>query len=48
MGVGMVAVVQADEKEEALQLLDGHFKSFELGTVTEEPGIRVKNYGIKF
>ncbi|WP_048150092.1 phosphoribosylformylglycinamidine cyclo-ligase [Palaeococcus ferrophilus] len=47
MGVGMVAVVPAEEKEDALQLLNGHFESFELGKVVEEPGIRVENYGVK-
>lgn len=47
MGVGMVAVVPREEKEEALQLLNRHFESFELGKVVGEPGIRVENYGIK-
>ena len=47
MGVGMVAVVPKEESEEALQLLNRHFESFELGVVTEEPGIRVENYGVK-
>ncbi|WP_209477605.1 phosphoribosylformylglycinamidine cyclo-ligase [Thermococcus stetteri] len=47
MGVGMVAVVPAEEKENALQLLNRYFESFELGRVVEEPGIRVENYGIK-
>ncbi len=47
MGVGMVAVVPREEKEEALQLLNRHFESFELGKVVREPGIRIENYGIK-
>lgn len=47
MGVGMVAVVPQEEKEEALQLLNKHFESFELGKVVGEPGIRVENYGVK-
>lgn len=47
MGVGMVAVVPQEGKEEALELLNRHFESFELGRVVEEPGIRVENYGVK-
>ncbi|WP_297509311.1 phosphoribosylformylglycinamidine cyclo-ligase [Thermococcus sp.] len=46
MGTGMVAVVPAEEKEEALEVLNRHYESFELGVVTEEAGIRVENYGI--
>jgi len=46
MGVGMVAVVPAEEKDDALDLLNKHYESFELGTVTEEPGIRIENYGV--
>ncbi|ASJ08404.1 phosphoribosylformylglycinamidine cyclo-ligase [Thermococcus siculi] len=47
MGVGMVAIVPQGESEEALQLLNRHFESFELGTVTRDPGIAVENYGIR-
>ncbi len=47
MGVGMVVVVPGEEKEEALEILNRHYESFELGVVTEEPGIRVENYGVK-
>lgn len=47
VGVGMVAVVPQEGKEEALELLNRHFESFELGNVVEEPGIRVENYGVK-
>ncbi len=47
MGVGMVAVVPREEKDEALEILNKHYKSFELGTVTEGPGIRVENYGVR-
>lgn len=46
MGVGFVAIVPKEEKEEALDLLNKHYESFELGTVIEEPGIRVENYGV--
>lgn len=46
MGVGFVAIVSKEEKEEALDLLNKHYESFELGTVIEEPGIRVENYGV--
>ncbi len=46
MGVGMVAVVPAEEKEEALEVLNRHYESFELGVVTKEQGIRVENYGL--
>lgn len=47
MGVGMVAVVPAEEKDDALDFLNKHYESFELGTVIEEPGIRVENYGVR-
>ncbi|WP_297469174.1 phosphoribosylformylglycinamidine cyclo-ligase [Thermococcus sp.] len=47
MGVGMVAIVPQGEKENALDILSRHFESFELGVVTEEPGIRVENFGVK-
>ncbi|ASJ03368.1 phosphoribosylformylglycinamidine cyclo-ligase [Thermococcus profundus] len=47
MGVGMISIVTAEEKDDALQVLNRYFESFELGTVTEEPGIRIENYGIK-
>jgi len=47
MGVGFVAVVLAEEKDEALEILNRHYESFELGTVTEESGIVVKNYGVR-
>ena len=46
MGVGFVAIVSKEEKEEALDLLNKHYESFELGTVTKEPGIRIENYGV--
>ncbi|WP_297497288.1 phosphoribosylformylglycinamidine cyclo-ligase [Thermococcus sp.] len=46
MGVGFVAIVPADEKEKALEVLNRHYESFELGAVTKRPGIRVENYGI--
>ena len=46
MGVGMVAIVPQEEKEEALDILNRHYESFELGTVAEGPGIRVENYGV--
>ncbi|NJE03797.1 phosphoribosylformylglycinamidine cyclo-ligase [Thermococcus sp. MV11] len=47
MGVGFVAVVPQGEKEAALEILNKHFKSFELGTVTERPGITIENYGVR-
>lgn len=47
MGVGMVVVVSQEEKGAALNVLNKHFESFELGVVTEEPGIRVENYNIR-
>ncbi len=47
MGVGFVAIVPQEEKEEALGILNKYYESFELGRVTKEPGIRVENYGIK-
>ncbi|ACS33139.1 phosphoribosylformylglycinamidine cyclo-ligase [Thermococcus gammatolerans] len=47
MGVGFVAIVPPEEKEEALGILNKYYESFELGRVTKEPGIRVENYGIK-
>ncbi len=47
MGVGFVVIVPQEEKEEALEVLNKHYESFELGTVIEEPGIVVKNYGVR-
>ncbi|ASA76769.1 phosphoribosylformylglycinamidine cyclo-ligase [Thermococcus sp. 5-4] len=47
MGVGMVAIVPGEEKENALDVLGRHFEAFELGTVTEKEGIVVKNYGVR-
>ncbi len=47
MGVGFVAVVPAEEKETALEILGRHFEAFELGVVTEESGIVVKNYRVR-
>ncbi|CAI1493013.1 Phosphoribosylformylglycinamidine cyclo-ligase [Thermococcus nautili] len=47
MGVGFVAIVPQEEKEEALEILNKHYESFELGRVTEEPGIRVENFGVR-
>ncbi|ASI98318.1 phosphoribosylformylglycinamidine cyclo-ligase [Thermococcus celer] len=46
MGVGMAVIVPWREREEALEILGKHFEVFDLGTVTEEPGIVVGNYGI--
>ncbi|CAB50556.1 phosphoribosylformylglycinamidine cyclo-ligase [Pyrococcus abyssi] len=47
MGVGFIVVVPQEEKEEALEILSRHYKSYELGNVTRELGkIKVKNYGI--
>ncbi|NJE49863.1 phosphoribosylformylglycinamidine cyclo-ligase [Thermococcus sp. 9N3] len=47
MGVGFVAIVPQEEKEEALEILNKHYESFELGRVTEGPGIRVENFGVR-
>ncbi|AJC71942.1 phosphoribosylaminoimidazole synthetase [Thermococcus guaymasensis DSM 11113] len=47
MGIGFVAIVPQEEKEEALDILNKHYESFELGTVTEGPGIRVENYRVR-
>ncbi|QDA32243.1 phosphoribosylformylglycinamidine cyclo-ligase [Thermococcus indicus] len=47
MGVGFIAIVPRREKEAALEILNKHFESFELGRVTGDPGIRVKNYGVR-
>lgn len=47
MGVGFIAVIPAEEKDEALEILNRHYESFELGVVTREAGIRVENYGVK-
>lgn len=47
MGVGFIAVVPPEEKEGALEILSRHYESFYLGTVTEEPGIVVRNYGVR-
>ncbi|GAB6134867.1 phosphoribosylformylglycinamidine cyclo-ligase [Thermococcus prieurii] len=47
MGVGFIAIVPQGEKEEALEVLNRHYESFELGKVTKEPGIRVENFGVR-
>ena len=47
MGIGMVAVVPREEMDEALEILNRHHESLELGVVTEEPGIMVENYGVR-
>ncbi|WP_148883760.1 phosphoribosylformylglycinamidine cyclo-ligase [Thermococcus aciditolerans] len=47
MGVGMVAIVPEEEREETLEILGRQFEAFELGTVTEKPGIVVKNYRVR-
>ncbi|WP_297068367.1 phosphoribosylformylglycinamidine cyclo-ligase [Thermococcus sp.] len=47
MGIGMIAVVPQEKKEETLEILNRHFESFELGVVTAERGIRIENYGVK-
>ena len=47
MGVGMVAIVPQEEKDEALEILGRHYESFEIGVVTREAGIRVENYGVR-
>ncbi|WP_456423405.1 phosphoribosylformylglycinamidine cyclo-ligase [Thermococcus sp.] len=47
MGAGFIAIVPQEEKETALEVLNKHFESFELGTVTERPGITIENYGVK-
>ncbi|NJE05762.1 phosphoribosylformylglycinamidine cyclo-ligase [Thermococcus sp. M36] len=46
MGVGMVAVVPREERDEAIEVLNRCFESFDLGVVTEGPGVRVENYGV--
>ena len=48
MGIGFIVIVPKEEKEDALDTLNKHFKSFELGVVTEEPEIVVRNYRIQF
>ncbi|NJE54077.1 phosphoribosylformylglycinamidine cyclo-ligase [Thermococcus sp. 21S9] len=47
MGVGFVAIVPPEEKEDALEILNKHYESFELGVVTEERGIHVVNFGVR-
>ncbi|WP_297435313.1 phosphoribosylformylglycinamidine cyclo-ligase [Thermococcus sp.] len=47
MGVGFIAIVPQEEKGAALEVLNKHFKSFELGAVMERPWITVKNYGVR-
>ncbi|BAA29389.1 phosphoribosylformylglycinamidine cyclo-ligase [Pyrococcus horikoshii] len=47
MGVGFMVIVPQEEKENALQILNKYYESFELGKVIKEPEkIKVKNYGI--
>ncbi|ALV63977.1 Phosphoribosylformylglycinamidine cyclo-ligase [Thermococcus sp. 2319x1] len=47
MGIGMVVVVPQSERDAALDILNKYFESFDLGVVTERPGIVVENYGIR-
>ena len=47
MGIGFVVVVPKEEKEGTLGILNKYFRSFELGVVTEEAGIVVRNYGMR-
>ncbi|WP_297421019.1 phosphoribosylformylglycinamidine cyclo-ligase [Thermococcus sp.] len=46
MGVGMIAIVPHEEKEGVLEVLNRYYRSFGLGVVTEEPGIKVENYRV--
>ncbi len=46
MGVGMIAIVPHEEKERVLEVLNRYYRSFGLGVVTEEPGIKVENYRV--
>ncbi|NJE85563.1 phosphoribosylformylglycinamidine cyclo-ligase [Thermococcus sp. CX2] len=47
MGVGFVVALPEEDKEEALEILNKHYESFSLGSVTKEPGIKVENYGVR-
>ncbi|MCO6041863.1 phosphoribosylformylglycinamidine cyclo-ligase [Thermococcus alcaliphilus] len=46
MGIGVVVVVPQSERDTALDILNKYFESFDLGVVTERPGIVVENYGV--
>lgn len=48
MGIGFMVIVPKEGKEEALEILNKHFKSFEIGVVRENKGIIVNNYGVRF
>ncbi len=47
MGIGMIAVVPQEEKEEALEILNRHFPAHELGKITKRAGIHVENYSLR-
>ncbi|HII67932.1 MULTISPECIES: phosphoribosylformylglycinamidine cyclo-ligase [Thermococcus] len=47
MGVGFVVVVDEKDKEDALETLNKHYPSFEIGKVTEDKGIIVDNYRVR-
>ncbi|AFK22115.1 phosphoribosylformylglycinamidine cyclo-ligase [Pyrococcus sp. ST04] len=47
MGVGFMVVVPEEEKEEALEILNRYYRSWILGSVVKEKGIRIRNYNIK-
>ncbi|MFA4662879.1 phosphoribosylformylglycinamidine cyclo-ligase [Pyrococcus kukulkanii] len=48
MGVGFIVVVPQEEGEEALEVLNRYYESWELGVVTRGGNIVVENYGIAF
>lgn len=47
MGIGFIVIVSQEEKEDALQALNKHFPSHEIGKVTKDSKIKVENYGIE-
>ncbi|MFA4640575.1 phosphoribosylformylglycinamidine cyclo-ligase [Pyrococcus kukulkanii] len=48
MGVGFIVVVPQEEKDDALEVLNRYYESWELGVVTRGGNIVVENYGIAF
>ncbi|WP_324735183.1 phosphoribosylformylglycinamidine cyclo-ligase [Thermococcus sp. SY098] len=48
MGIGLVVIVSQGDKEEALQILNKYYLSYEIGKIIKKPKIKIENYKIMF
>ena len=48
MGIGFVVIVSQGDQEEALQILNNYYLSYEIGKVIKKPKIKIENYKIMF